>query len=899
MPYIIICIFVIIISLILFEKHRQKILDNSSELHDILFKINAFYNIVLYDKKEYITATRNKQLYNEGKMIYNEAKKLHLPKKSNNRTFIEKFITELDNWDNHISSINTTYVKNEIATNCLLFDNIDGKSLDEQQRIAVVTDEEHNLVLAGAGSGKTLTISGKVKYLCDVKGFDPKKILLISFTKKSADEMSTRIADRLGLPVKAITFHKLGLDIISTVESKRPDVFNNLVDVVSEYFKTEILNEKNVVISLIKFFAYYLSIPKNYEDFKNLGDYHDHQKSIDFETIKSKYTKDQYTNDVDSSLKINKQTINGERVKSLEEVIIANFLYLHGIIYEYERLYPYASEDKYRKPYRPDFYLPEYDIYLEHFGISENKTVPWLSPIEAQKYLDGMNWKRDFHKKNGTVLLETYSYYNKQGCLLEKLEAILKAHDIQFREVDFCQIFNKVYKNQSDKYFKEFMKMVCTFITLCKSNGYQPEQLYQLQLSYKTANNFLQNRNALFIKIVVPIIGYYNNKLAESQAIDFSDMINKATEAVCNGKTKQDYKYIIIDEYQDISVARYRLVKALLDTTGAKLLCVGDDWQSIYRFAGSDISLFTSFAEYYGASAILKIEKTYRNSQELIDAASKFIMCNPMQMKKDLKSDKHLEKPIRLVRYDKNATAALKHILNELSTAYDFSKDILLLGRTNYDIEILKDDESFSIRLINGDTTIQYKPYPKMQIHFMSIHKSKGLEADNVVILNLENKLLGFPNKIADDPVLDMVLSSTEEYVYAEERRLFYVAITRSKNRTYMLVPDANPSEFISELVNHESVYTMFEGERSIQESPHCPRCKTGYLTLRTRNEDNTQFLGCSHYPQCDYSLNDISVLKEAIICPKCGGFLIHRKGRYGAFLGCTNYPHCSYSMNK
>jgi len=274
-------------------------------------------------------------------------------------------------------------------------------------------------------------------------------------------------------------------------------------------------------------------------------------------------------------------------------------------------------------------------------------------------------------------------------------------------------------------------------------------------------------------------------------------MIIDATKLIQEKGILQRYKYIIIDEYQDTSYIRFELIKAIIEKTGAKLMAVGDDFQSIYRFTGCDVSLFLNFQKYFPNSKIMKIENTYRNSNQLVEVASKFILKNYNQIKKNLKSNKHLEKPIRVVYYDNIKKQFLKLILKIYN---DTNRSILLLGRNNNDVHMILSDEL----KLNEDGTIIYKLNPSIKMYYLTMHKSKGLEEENVVIINLENKLLGIPNKIKDDKILNLVNRSYDKFPYSEERRLFYVALTRTKNYVYLLVPNKGKSFFVKELLQNK-----------------------------------------------------------------------------------------------
>lgn len=852
-------------------------------------------------KIDYLTNPRKIELISRYRDVYKFFKKkpysnLHIPE-------INDFKEKYRNIDSIVEEYNEHYIQSELIKHKDLFDDIDGRSLDEQQRRAVVVDEINNLILAGAGSGKTLTISAKVKYLVDTKNIKPEEILLISFTNKAADEMHTRIADKLHINVETKTFHKLGLDII---KHSQDDVSfdiaedNTLNNVIDEYFNESVYDDINQITNLINFFGYYLNIPKDWAEFESLGECFDHYKNIDFETLKSKCSDKDLNKQVDE-LKINKQTIQGETVKSLEEVMIANYLFLNGINYIYEYKYPYESEDKFKKSYRPDFYLVDYDIYLEHFGISADNRVPWLSRVEEQKYLDGITWKREFHKTNGTTLLETYSYYNKEGKLLIELEKLLKENNIMFKEIDYIQIYKHIFDKTSNKYFSEFKKLIRTFIGLFKSNGYSVENFEFLKnKAQQNFNNFVLERTLIFLEIVKPIYIKYQEQLKSNKEIDFNDMINSATEIVKSDKIKLNYKYIIIDEYQDISKSRFNLVKEIKNKTNSKIYSVGDDFQSIFKFSGADIDLFTSFQKYMGYYELLKIEKTYRNSQELIDIAGKYVMRNKKLLKKNLKSDKHHSNPLRIFGYNKDIAIAAERAIEEIVCTHGPESEIMILGRNNFDIDMLINNSpsKFKMRKTKEQVIVQYSKYPELRINYLTAHKSKGLEADNVIIINLENKQLGFPNKIADDPILSLVLTDSENYDFAEEERLFYVAITRTRNVAYLLTCDKNKSIFVNKLIDEFKIKYEFSTEEiTTSENPNCPKCKMGHLVIRVNKSDNTQFLGCTNYPACDLKLKNIEIINEQIKCNACGGYMVKRKGPYGRFYACTNFPYCKQTL--
>ena len=880
------------------EIKRKEILKRLSE------QVSAFFTELSQITNQYVT--HNTEIWFEDKWreLALQISKTDIRKTDFECRGIDRFKTVFGSLRDYFNNANENYIQSESIKYDDLFSNIDGKSLDKQQRTAVITDEDRILVLAGAGSGKTLTISAKVKYLCEIKKVDPQDILLISFTRKSAQEMTDRIQKRLGINAEATTFHKLGLDIIKNADGCRPEVSDDdgLSRFVHNFFENELLNYPNLIKSLTEYFTYYLDVPDRLEDCSSLGELYEEEKTADLETLKSKYERESFIREKSVEKAQIYTTLNNEKVKSLEETKIANFLFMHGVNYEYERLYPFETTNPLRKAYRPDFYLTDYDIYLEHFGISKNYTVPWLSPVEEKKYLDSIRWKREFHSENNTKLIETYSYYSSEGVLLKKLEELLLANGIKFKNRDFTDVFNTVYSSKSNKYFSEFIKLCCTFITLFKSNNYKINDIDTLRQQYyaEETNMFLRERTSLFLEIIKTLLSEYQNYLSANNAVDFSDMINNAAEKVALGCEIPSYKYLIVDEYQDISKSRFNFLKAIADRTNAKVFCVGDDWQSIYRFAGSDISLFTDFEKYFGYTKVLRIEKTYRNSQQLINEASHFIIQNPLQLRKDLRSDKNLEYPLVFWGFDDEPKQALQKAINKIASEFGTNSSILILGRTNYDLDIIKKTGLFKIVYEYMHEKLEYMFMPELKIEFLSVHKSKGLEADNVIVLNFKNDKLGFPNQIADDEVLNLVLTNADSFKFAEERRLFYVAITRTKNRVFVLTDNKNPSPFFKEFSESKSVCFVSIRKNTNVNQTNCPCCKTGTL-LKVEHEGKS-FVGCSNYPKCNYSVRDATILLNPKKCPACGGFLIKRKGPNGHwFVGCTNYPYCEYTeqLNK
>ena len=474
-----------------------------------------------------------------------------------------------------------------------ILSNINGYSLDKEQRIAVITDEDASLIVAGAGSGKSLTMIGKIRYLIERKNIKEDEILCISFTRDASKNLEKNIKKNYNYNIKVYTFHKLSLEILKGY---------------------------------------------NYS--------------------------------------------------------IASTNLLRYIIDEY-------------------FYMMKYNM--------------------------------DMKQKIKKILCKVDTSYDN----------ILKSKELE-----------------------SLKKLIITFINLFKTNNYKLNKFLSIK----------ENKN--IIRIIIDIYLLYEEELKSTRTIDFNDMIVLATDYIKKNGIKK-YKYIIVDEYQDTSYIRYLLLKQIINNTGSKIVCVGDDYQSIYRFNGCNLSVFLDFKKYFWHSKILRINNTYRNSQELINVAGKFIMKNKRQLYKKLKSTKRIGKPIKIMYGDN-----LKKLIDKVLVMH---KNILILGRNNFDI-----DKYFKL---DSSNRIQYK---EGNIKYLTMHSSKGLEEECVIIINLKDDILGVPSKIKDDKILKSVNNNLDIYPYEEERRLFYVAITRTKSDVYLLVDKKNPSIFVKEIIRDSSKYIEY-----------------------------------------------------------------------------------------
>jgi DNA helicase-4 len=808
--------------------------------------------------------------------------------------------------DNH----NDSFIKRHLVSDKVYLDGIlkhvdPNVSLDDEQRRVVLSDEDYTLVIAGAGAGKTTTVAAKVKYLIDKKGMKPDEILVISFTNKAVGELRDKINKSLGIKCPITTFHKTGYAVLRRQEPDRIGIVTEgfMYNVINNYLKKNILEYPELVDKLILFFGTYFDAPYEGSD---LNDFFNYIAKADFSTIRGNIS--EYVEDVIDRRTGRRITIAHETLRSQQEVLIANFLYLNGIDYSYEKIYPYNILRSH-KPYTPDFTITQGDktAYIEHFGITEDGRNSLYSDEEIERYKREVNEKIMLHRKHKTDLIYTFSLFKDGRTLLEHLREKLLTHGFELRPRSSKEVFEKIVSTEENKYISRLVKLVCTFISNFKTNGYTTD--YFSRFAYKSKNE----RTKLFLTICEQCYHEYSKCLKERNAIDFEDMINESARIIRDGQLKGErlkFKYIIVDEYQDISRQRFNLTKELSNLCDAKVIAVGDDWQSIYAYAGSDITLFTKFKESFGYGQELSITKTYRNAQELIDIAGGFIQKNSVQIKKALVSPKHISDPVVVRTYTENVDRkqydgrggkffligeTVESLMDEILKEKPDSS-ILLLGRYGFDAYNLGRSADFKYDEKTGNVYSQ--KYNAVYLDFMTVHRAKGLGYDNVIIVNGRDDIYGFPSKIEDDPVLNYVIKTDHAIEYAEERRLFYVALTRTKNRVYIVVPEEHPSEFVLELIRDYGNIRLdgnivLNPDRKV-EAKRCPIC--GYpMQLRYKKDYGLRLYICSNEPEiCDFMTNnlrggDLPILK----CDQCkDGYLIVKEGKDKTkpFLGCTNY---------
>lgn len=767
-----------------YEQARERLSAlNNGAFIDIPSDLNSTFS------GKIISATQEKDFVNHYKPHFQEAYSLVKKLEAFNITpseTISKFISDFGAINRLVKQHNEGIITFLLDTHKEFFDHCLKYPLDKQQRRSIVSEEENCLVVSSAGSGKTSSIVGKVKYLTEIKKINPQNILLISYTNKAAAELT----ERMGIAgLRGYTFHKLALDIIGQTTGQKPSIYEN-TDALFVKIYHELLNDKKFKKSVIEYFIDYQTPEKEWEKRKN-------------------ERRQQLSEQKEVRLKATFPDMDGKTVyvRSEQEQKICFALSSLSVKFRYEEPYEHPLVDEMHSQYKPDFSIyfeqggETKRIYLEHFGVDEHGLVPiWFAKDRGityeeanQKYNDGITWKKAAHEKFGTKLLTTSSADFHYSDIREKLKTLLEKADVSIQEKTDAELYDMVLPPNS-KHEKAFIRLVVTFVTLIKSSCKSVDEVL------RQTKNAGDERSTFIIKnIFQPVYKRYIEELANINQIDFTDAILQATD-ICRSSHPVKYDYIIVDEFQDISVDRYNFLKVLREgNPPPKLYCVGDDWQSIYRFSGSDMALFNQFSDHFGQTEINKIETTYRFGEPLVSLSSQFIQRNEAQIKKNIHPfNPQVKTELQFCDYERRDYC---NVIGQLVASIPLDKSVFLLGRYSFDDYYL----SFMYKFVKEGNRFFYIIGDR-KIEFLTVHKSKGLEADYVIILQCNKDTYGFPSLVSDDPVLNYVLTKSDQYPYGEERRLFYVAITRAKVKTYILYDRRFPSVFVDEFLHPEKV---------------------------------------------------------------------------------------------
>ncbi len=733
-----------------------------------------------------------------------------------------------------------------------LFETFQRFPLTTGQVRAATSFAQETLVVAGAGSGKTSLLLGRAKYLVESKRASPEEILILAFNRKAADEIGER-SKALGLPVRATTFHAFGNWILGVTTGAKAVVFAEDHEVES-FIKVHLESMKrgqSEADLLAQFFSMFSAPIREQDSFRDIADHASYVRSLP-------------------------RTLQGESIKSHGEWAIANWLWINSVSYEYEALYREGSRDEVHKP---DFTIRRPDglvLFVEYFGVDrDGNTAPG---IDATKYRETRDWKRSVHHNRGTILIELTYQDLREKTMLRKLREELTAHGVRPTRRPSADVHHAA---EVQGYQSRLVKTLQTFLRHARARRLTTDEL---QRAARDA------RDECFIAVFSSIYAAYLGRLRELEQPDFAELIHASADDIENGKVQLPYRHIMVDEFQDIAHDRFRLIEAIQRSNkDIDLTLVGDDWQAINGFAGSDIEIMRQFDRAQFGRTRVDLEDTFRLPQSLADAATRFVMTNPAQLTKKIVSSFD-EQPSLVLHWDANAADAdiernVEIVVGRIGApAADPTAELFVLARYSNHLP----RQQFLEDLWAGP------------VHASTIHRSKGLEADYVIILDLKEDYRGFPSTIADDPVLMLVRDHRDEYPHAEERRLLYVAITRARRQTHLITPAMQMSAFAEELRDPAFGATHFGTNTTLE----CPVCHSGRLAT-----DVFGRFTCSHEPVCEFQpprcpschrfarARSTSPLSywcedhpsvEFERCPRCSaGALIRRSGPYGSFDAC------------
>jgi DNA helicase-4 len=702
---------------------------------------------------------------------------------------------------------NEAFVPKRMAEMQGWFDARATKLTDEQRR-AVVTDEDATLVIAAAGSGKTATIVAKAEYLVKRGLATPSQICLLAYNKRASEEMAERLK-AVGMEgATTNTFHALGNAVHGQSKGQKP-ALSPLVEkgelprflnrlfakmLQDELYRSNLVRwivEKRVTLSMLD------AAPTPHARLQM-------ERSLDL------------------------RSLTGQRMRSQAEVKLADWMTLNGIRWEYEVEYPHSHNDPMRRVYKPDFYLPEAKVWLELWALDlKGNCAP---TIDAAKYREGMEWKRAHHRKHQTELVEVFQDHVWNNGLESHLRLQFERLKIRVAPLSAAAIAALMAENRESG-ASRLTQLLGSFLTLHRGGLWTKEEL---------GSKARDERDRAFLALYLPVVDGYEAELKRRNEIDFDEMLGGAVNLLSRVSTHR-FKYVLVDEFQDTSRSRMEVIKQLRAVSpGARLCLVGDDWQSINRFAGSDLGLFTQAEKHLGMTARVALGTTFRLVPDVTEISSRFVMQNPSQIRKEVRTPKGaLREPgIVLHGYEgDDQFKGLREVLELLVSRKSAGSRVLVLSRYKAPIEHLAMKElveEFGERGLRLDPT--------------TIHRSKGLEADHVVVMGLSSRSPSFPSATEDDPVLQLVSAAPDGFLSSEERRLMYVALTRSKGRVYLLHSTSEPSPFVEELLDREKGKLEVLGR--VSDRLLCPRCQ-GRTILR-REGDGWVIWGCMHFPMCD-----------------------------------------------
>ena len=688
----------------------------------------------------------------------------------------------------------------------------DLSTLNDKQREGVVCEDKRVLVLAGAGSGKTKTLLQKIIYLIEEKGINPSSILAITFTKNATNEMLDRLI--------------ISADTTGQYESMLIDKSMSKSDKEKERYSQQKKYKWIDGLTVKTFHSFCYGILRNYgvnefdNKFKIIGEEKrdeedDLTKNVAPETTFEAVHKllIEQCADTDFLLqlkryildyiidKIHKSegkylpkdgkyftSLDGTKVRSKSEQFIADWFYRHSIKYEYEPLLNVKDFD-----FHPDFYIPEANLYIEHVS---DKSFPTKD-------------KEEQFQKGNLLLIKTYESMTKDSALFNHtLDKVVKNR----LPSNYHKTISLTYKEEFNGYHenvKDFVIQIMRITDMIKVENIDLKKV--LYDARKDQHERVRN----FYELAIPIVAKYIHYCTDKSYLDFNDLISRSTSLFKNhediaNKYKNKYEYILVDEFQDVNNLQVELIKLLL-TEQTQLFCVGDDWQSIYGFRGSNVSYIVDFEKYFPNSKVVKLNLNYRSTQNIVGASNEVIKNNKFKVEKEIHSSKKSEH--KIVVYSGNSEE------ENIQFCFDKVRELQDEGLTNEDILFLyrrsKMYSPYFFRFKNDNIKVQAK----------TIHAAKGLEAKVVFILGLTQGNGGFPDIWLEDRIFQVIKKANHDLLLEEERRLFYVAITRAKDKLFLITEKGNESSFLKEIPDIFTVKTSIPIKSVVEKVINCHKC--------------------------------------------------------------------------
>ena len=690
----------------------------------------------------------------------------------------------------------------------------DLSALNDKQREAVISENKRLLVLAGAGSGKTKTLLQKLIYLIEEKGVSPSKILAITFTKNATNEMLDRLiisADSTGEYEKQLfdkrktkiekdkerflqqkkykwidgltvkTFHSF---CYSVLRNDGVNEFDNKFRIIGDEKKDEEDELSKHVAPETVFEVFHKILIENCENTEYLLKLK--RYILDYIVDKIHLKKDD--NNFFSKDGKHFTALDGTKVRSKSEQFIADWFYRHSIKYEYE---PELNVKDFS--FHPDFFVPEANLYLEH--ISD------LSyPTKA---------KEEQFQKGKLLLVKTFDSMTKDSALFNHtLNKVIKNRLPSDYQKSTCLNYREEF-NHYHSDVKDFIQQVIRVTDMIKVENISIDTV--LQNALKDQHERIRNFYELAIPIVKGFIDYCTNK----SYLDFNDLISKSTSLFLHHddvihKYRNKFEYILVDEFQDVNNLQVELIKLLL-TNKTQLFCVGDDWQSIYGFRGSNVNYIVEFEKHFDNAEIIKLNLNYRSTQNIVGASNEVIKHNKFKVDKDVQASKMSEHKIVVFsgnNLEENIQFCSEKV-NELLKDGINNDEILFLYRRN---------KMFSpyFNFFKGEGT---------RVQGKTIHASKGLEAKVVFIIGLTEGNGGFPDIWLEDRIFQIIKKANHDVLMEEERRLFYVAITRAKDKLFLITEKGNESSFLKEIPDVFTVRTVNQMKSVVEKIETCNKC--------------------------------------------------------------------------